>query len=498
MDARAHSSFVHRLVTCGKLPSDLEATRTPVLYFALLSADVLSRGGARALLPAASRAAAVEWLYSRCLSSVCACARCLGGGERGAPCLGFSGGAALPPPAAAHLGTWSVASGYAAVCSLLMLGDDCARVPRAAVARGLASLQEPLGGALGGAVHSGPSSRGEADPRFVYSAVALCVLLRLPMVEGGGAGASVGEAASAGVGGGAVVGEGVSVGEDVGAGVGASREPCPSALDPSAAAAFLVSLQSPEGGIALTPGGEAHGGSTYCALAALALLRRYGGVPHSAALGALDRSALLRWLSMRQEGSRVGNSALGEGGGSSAAALREDASCADAREGGSAADVGGGGSGWPLGGLNGRTGKDADACYAWWVGASLQVLHEEECAAAGVSAAAVPSALGGSSVCTSPAQWLSTEPLAAFLLACQGPPVGDAPPRRLGFGRDPDAEPDPLHTAYALAGLALLQRTGGADGGCGLEPLHAALGLTVASVAAAGVGCVAVEAALPR
>jgi protein farnesyltransferase subunit beta len=83
---------------------------------------------------------------------------------------------------------------------------------------------------------------------------------------------------------------------------------------------YLVGCQTYEGGFAATPGGnEAHGGYTFCALAALSIL-----LPPRKLKEAVDMDALVRWLSMRQYA--------------------------------------------PEGGLSGRTNKLVDGCYSTWIG----------------------------------------------------------------------------------------------------------------------------------
>lgn len=79
--------------------------------------------------------------------------------------------------------------------------------------------------------------------------------------------------------------------------------------------------QTYEGGLGGAPGNEAHGGYTYCGVAALALLD---------ALPALNLPALARWLAQRQ--------------------------------------------GTVEGGFNGRTNKLADGCYSFWQGAALPLV----------------------------------------------------------------------------------------------------------------------------
>ena len=76
-----------------------------------------------------------------------------------------------------------------------------------------------------------------------------------------------------------------------------------------------------DGGISLVPGAEAHGGSCYCGVAALALMQRK--------LSDEVKDELTRWCMFRQ-----------------------------------------------IHGFQGRTNKVADSCYSFWVGATLNLLNE--------------------------------------------------------------------------------------------------------------------------
>ncbi|EPY52777.1 farnesyltransferase beta subunit Cpp1 [Schizosaccharomyces cryophilus OY26] len=84
---------------------------------------------------------------------------------------------------------------------------------------------------------------------------------------------------------------------------------------------WLCKCQTYEGGLAGVPYAEAHGGYTYCALAAIALLQ---GVHN------LDIPRLVKWLLQRQDSA--------------------------------------------LFGFSGRTNKLVDGCYSWWVGGSHLIL----------------------------------------------------------------------------------------------------------------------------
>ena len=243
---------------------------------------------------------------------------CLGAG-------GFSGSPAVPlapgGPSHAH-----VACTYAAVCCLGILGADLSALPRASLSALLQSLQQPCGG-----VASSPACSQEVDVRFLYSAAALCQLLGLPVSWAAAAAAA---------------------GEEEGGGA---------ALHGPAALRYLAACQTQEGGFSLCAGGgEAHGASTYCAIAAWALLA--AGAPEGVAAAAaqqLDLPALRRWLALRQGGSS---------------------------------------------GVSGRAGKEGDACYTWWVGAAQRI-------AEGLAGGGLPLSAGAMA---------AGPPLLAWLDSCRG------------------------------------------------------------------------------
>lgn len=130
----------------------------------------------------------------------------------------------------------------------------------------------------------------------------------------------------------------------------------------------VYACQTYEGGFAGAPLEEAHGGYTFCALATLRILEK--PVP--------DAARLARWLAERQSS--------------------------------------------PLGGFSGRTEKEADSCYNFWVGACFKLAGCTDFSPGGV---------------------------AAFTLSeCQG--------SEGGIKSAPGSQPDVYHTAYALLGLHIL------------------------------------------
>lgn len=151
-----------------------------------------------------------------------------------------------------------IAMTYSALASLVTLGDDLSRVDRSGVATELARLRRGDGSYA-------PSDGCECDVRFSYCAAAISKLL------------------------------GIDV--DV-------RD-------------FVDKCRSYDGGFALAPGGESHGGSTYCCVAALLLT------------GVTPGPSVVDWCARRQHG----------------------------------------------GGLCGRPNKPPDSCYSFWIGAALRAME---------------------------------------------------------------------------------------------------------------------------
>ncbi len=162
-----------------------------------------------------------------------------------------------------------IAMTYTALATLTILGDDLSRVDREGIHRGLRKLQTPDGSFMASLEDD------NRDMRFVYCAAAICRFL----------------------------------GDDF---AGVDKE---SMLD------YIMKSLTYEGAFAQGPDLEAHGGSTYCALASLAILDK---------LEALDeavREKCLRWCVLRLEE-----------------------------------------------GFTGRPNKLDDTCYTFWLGASLHLL----------------------------------------------------------------------------------------------------------------------------
>ncbi|RWS28199.1 geranylgeranyl transferase type-1 subunit beta-like protein [Leptotrombidium deliense] len=154
---------------------------------------------------------------------------------------------------------------YSALASLIILGDDLRRIDKHSLVNVIKHLQLEDGSFAAAA-------GGESDLRFVYSAVVVSHIL-----------------------------------QDW------------SGVDIEKTCGYI----SYEGGFGLLPGCEAHGGSTYCAVASLSLMDKL----HSA-LDAEQIKSLIRWCLMKQ-----------------------------------------------ISGFQGRPNKDADTCYSFWIGATLKILN---------------------------------------------------------------------------------------------------------------------------
>eukprot|EP00754_Rhynchopus_humris_P040630 Rhum_TRINITY_DN23713_c0_g1::Rhum_TRINITY_DN23713_c0_g1_i1::g.178613::m.178613/K11713/PGTB1; geranylgeranyl transferase type-1 subunit beta len=227
-----------------------------------------------------------------------------------------------------------------ALLVLVLLGDDLRRVDKDGVRRHLRSLQGEDGCFR-------CIEEAEADMRFVYSA---CVVAAILGVQ--------------------------------------------DAVDAPAAARYIASCQRYDGAFGKNPHCEGHGGITFLALAALALMGRLRG----------------------DDGAGV----AGEGTGGCPVDLRKAAKWTVARV--------------QPGGFNGRYNKRTDTCYAYWVGSTLALLRDYE----GVAEEA---GRGEVSV--------DTRRVFDFVVRCQSATGGIA--------RDESSPVDILHTALPLMGLSNLQ-----------------------------------------
>lgn len=156
-----------------------------------------------------------------------------------------------------------------ALLSLLLLGDNFENVQREKIASSLVHLQLPNGSFLASTLST------ESDLRFVYCACVVAFILNDWS--------------------------------------GINKDSCTN---------FILQCRTYEYAFGQVPGAEAHGGSTFCAIAALSLMNR---------LTALDnQDKLVYWCLQRQNE-----------------------------------------------GFNGRPCKADDSCYSWWIVATLKLLNKE-------------------------------------------------------------------------------------------------------------------------
>lgn len=157
---------------------------------------------------------------------------------------------------------------YTALAILLALGDDLSRVDRQAIIRGVAATQRQDGS------FSATVEGSEQDMRFVYCAASICTML-----------------------------------DDWGT------------VDRERMKDYILSGIRYDYGISQHMEMESHGGTTFCAVAALEMSGQLRGLPPAL----LDR--MKRWLVMRQSD-----------------------------------------------GFQGRPNKLVDTCYSFWIGASMKIL----------------------------------------------------------------------------------------------------------------------------
>jgi len=258
----------------GCIPSAyqaLDTSRVTLLYFCLSALDVLGALDHFVEKDANAVSRIVDWIYAMQLQP--------NQHTRFEKC-GFRGSSYVGVPFDPHYESSKqsciaefqfdeshIAMTYTAITSLVILGDDLSRLNKEAIIRAVKCLQRS-----DGCFNSTFSGCEVGDLRFVFCACVISWIL-----------------------------------DDW------------SGVDVDAAVRYIVSCQSYDGGIALAPGAEGHGGSTYCAVASLVLMNRLHDLP--------DLSGLLKWCICCQ------------------------------------------GSGY-----RGRPNKPEDTCYSFWIGATLMLI----------------------------------------------------------------------------------------------------------------------------
>ncbi|XP_076066537.1 geranylgeranyl transferase type-1 subunit beta [Oratosquilla oratoria] len=269
---KRHVKFLKRCLQV--LPSSLtsfDTSRMTVLFFALSGLDLMETVED---ISSAERKQIIDWIYTLQILPQ--------EGQYESSHCGFRGGSSLmgdstkmpKSQSVLELDSGHIAMTYTALSSLIILGDDLSRVNKEAVLAHVASLQCSDGSfysTLGGS---------ENDMRFVYCAATICYIL-----------------------------------QDF------------SAINVDAAVTYIQNSMGYEGALGQGASLEAHGGSTYCAVAALDLMGHL-----KSAFSDTQHERLVRWLVLRQTD----------------------------------------------GGLQGRPNKPPDTCYTFWVGASLKLLDKLE------------------------------------------------------------------------------------------------------------------------
>ncbi|KAL3780364.1 hypothetical protein ACHAW5_007122 [Stephanodiscus triporus] len=324
---------------------------------------------------------------------------------------------------------------YVALCTLLALGDDLSRVDRGGIMRTLRRLQREDGSfssvsssssrigtgrrrdGAGGGVEEEEEEEcdddddDDSDLRFVYTAAAIRHLLLVTA---------------------AAADDHDDDDDDHLDRDGPSTEEANDEyddIDVSSATSYVLSCRSYDGALGLVPGGEGHGGSTFCGIAALRLLGTLddalldGSSSSSSSsssyaggeTGGGWREDLVRWCVSRQR------SVLPPPGKTTTTTTTTTtvANDDDAPVVAPAASAG----------MQGRPNKPEDTCYSYWIGGTLSLLSESDL--------------------------IDRRALREYVMSCQGPSGG--------FGKVEGATPDLLHSFYSLAWLALSDERGLCD-----------------------------------
>ncbi|XP_048734920.1 geranylgeranyl transferase type-1 subunit beta-like isoform X2 [Ostrea edulis] len=258
-----HIKFFERCLQI--LPSrycSLDTNRMTIAFFALSGLDLLNALNRIEK----DKDKIIQWIYSLQIlpnedgSNICQC------GFRGSSTNTVN---SQKKRNELKLDSGHIAMTYTALTSLLILGDDLGKVNKFTVLSALRNLQQEDGSFC--CVPEG----SENDMRFVYCAACICYML-----------------------------------DDW------------SGMDVEKAVEFIQKSQSYEGGIGQGPDLEAHGGSTFCAIAALALMNKL-----KTSFTPKQYKRLQRWCISRQQS-----------------------------------------------GFQGRPNKPTDTCYSFWVGATLKLI----------------------------------------------------------------------------------------------------------------------------
>ncbi|XP_036328828.1 geranylgeranyl transferase type-1 subunit beta-like [Rhagoletis pomonella] len=260
-----HAKFFVRFLNL--LPARLashDSTRGTIAFFAVCGLDVLN---SLTLLTPQMQKDIIEWIYGGLVITKEGETKCCSGFQ-GSRCINIISDDEQLQASARYYQWGHLAMTYTGIGILATLGDDLSRLDRKSIVDGVAAVQRPDGS------FSACIDGSENDMRFVFCAAAICHML--------------------------------DYWGDV---------------DKEKMFQFITSCIRYDNGFSQYLEGEAHGGTTFCALAALNL---------SGQLHRLDETTIeniKRWLIFRQ-----------------------------------------------VNGFQGRPNKTVDTCYSFWIGAALRIL----------------------------------------------------------------------------------------------------------------------------
>ncbi|KAH8916590.1 terpenoid cyclases/Protein prenyltransferase [Atractiella rhizophila] len=358
MDAffsRKHVTFAARCLLLFPSPYQSEdSTQQSLAFFALASLSLLKiepdsdRCALESIVPEEDRDKYREWIWRL-------------QGSHG----GFAGGTSLSIEDAMAGGypTSHIITSYTSLLSLSILQDDFSRLRRSELLQFVGACQQK-----DGSFSPYPPTqhwRELGDPRTAYSALAICSMLG--SFDG---------------------------------------------IDTNKAIEFLLSCRNYDGGFGESPGGESHGGYTYCCLAALSILSSLHRLPCP--------ENTLRWLVQRQV-TYIDESSPSPSPSESVPPSQSNTQGKD--------------------GFQGRVNKDPDACYSFWVTAALSIL-------ASFLEIDINSSAGGAVKGKKRMGLIGSDNHTRWLLDCQHSKIG-------GVAKGPGELPDVYHTYLSIAALSL-------------------------------------------
>jgi geranylgeranyl transferase type-1 subunit beta len=267
LDRRRQTAyFAYSLRQLPSAYGKLDTNRLTLVHFAVHALDLLGVWDSEEQQSTLNlhKTEIIDWIYSLQLMQCKESGGFVGGN--------FLGGSCQNGTTPANYSHGHIAMMYTALCTLRTLGDDWSRLDRNSVLQELSRLQLPDGSFA--CVQAG----SEHDLRFLYCACAVSHMLN-----------------------------------DW------------SGVNKEQAVEYVKACRSFDGALALLPGQEGHGGSTFCGVASLVLMNKLDTV-----LDPEWRKDLVRWCVHRQ-----------------------------------------------VGGMQGRPNKDEDTCYSYWIGGTLRLLGED-------------------------------------------------------------------------------------------------------------------------